>query len=84
MLAANAFVAVNLTSRADSSAVGIGRKYARADELGIPLGITIDFDTVKKQTVCAQSFARLSLIFFCQVTLRDRDSMTQVRIAVRT
>ena len=42
----------------------IGRRYARADEAGIPLGITIDYDTLKEDTV----------------TLRDRDSWGQIRV----
>jgi glycyl-tRNA synthetase len=46
----------------DSSG-SIGRRYARADEIGTPLGITIDYQTLEKGTV----------------TLRDRDSWTQVR-----
>jgi glycyl-tRNA synthetase len=41
----------------------IGRRYARADEIGIPVGITVDYDTLKDDTV----------------TIRDRDSWTQVR-----
>jgi glycyl-tRNA synthetase len=41
----------------------IGRRYARADEAGIPLGITIDYETLKDDTV----------------TIRDRDSWQQVR-----
>lgn len=41
----------------------IGRRYARADEAGIPLGITVDYDTLKDNTV----------------TLRDRDSWNQIR-----
>ena len=41
----------------------IGRRYARADEVGIPLGITIDYETLKDNTV----------------TIRDRDSWQQVR-----
>ncbi|MEM2093546.1 MAG: glycine--tRNA ligase, partial [Candidatus Bathyarchaeia archaeon] len=41
----------------------IGRRYARADETGIPLGITIDYETLKDDTV----------------TLRDRDTWKQVR-----
>jgi len=41
----------------------IGRRYARADEVGIPLGITIDYDTLKDGTV----------------TIRDRDTWRQVR-----
>lgn len=41
----------------------IGRRYARADEAGIPLGITIDYETLKNDTV----------------TIRDRDAWKQVR-----
>ncbi len=44
----------------------IGRRYARADEAGIPLGVTVDYDTLKDHTV----------------TLRDRDSWTQIRVPV--
>jgi glycyl-tRNA synthetase len=44
----------------------IGRRYARADEIGIPLGITIDYDTLKDDTV----------------TIRDRDSWKQVRTSI--
>jgi glycyl-tRNA synthetase len=46
----------------DSSG-SIGRRYARADEAGTPLGITIDYQTLEDGTL----------------TLRDRDSWTQVR-----
>jgi len=41
----------------------IGRRYARADEAGTPLGITVDYETLKDGTV----------------TIRDRDSWKQVR-----
>jgi glycyl-tRNA synthetase len=44
----------------------IGRRYARADEAGIPLGITVDYDTLKDGTV----------------TIRDRDSWRQVRTPI--
>ena len=44
----------------------IGRRYARADEIGIPLGITIDYKTLEDDTV----------------TIRDRDSWKQVRTRV--
>lgn len=47
----------------DDSNTSIGKKYARNDELGTPFGITIDFETIKDQTV----------------TLRERNSMRQVR-----
>ena len=45
----------------------IGRRYARADEAGTPLGITVDYDTLKNDTV----------------TIRDRDSWKQVRTEAR-
>jgi glycyl-tRNA synthetase len=45
----------------------IGRRYARADEIGSPLAVTIDYDTLKDGTV----------------TLRDRNTWIQERIAVR-
>lgn len=44
----------------------IGRRYARADESGTPLCITIDYQTFKDDTV----------------TVRDRDSWRQIRIAI--
>jgi glycyl-tRNA synthetase len=45
----------------------IGRRYARADEAGVPLGITIDYDTLSDGTV----------------TIRDRDSWRQVRSPIK-
>ena len=44
----------------------IGRRYRRQDEAGTPFGITIDHDTMEDNTV----------------TLRDRDTMQQVRIDI--
>jgi len=44
----------------------IGKRYRRQDEIGTPYCITIDYDTLTDQTV----------------TIRDRDSMTQQRIAI--
>jgi glycyl-tRNA synthetase len=44
----------------------IGRRYRRQDEVGTPFGITVDFQTLEDQTV----------------TLRERDSMKQERIAM--
>lgn len=45
----------------------IGKRYRRQDELGTPYCVTIDFDTLENDTV----------------TLRDRDSMQQERVAVK-
>jgi len=42
----------------------IGRRYRRQDEVGTPFCVTVDFDTVEDR----------------QVTVRERDSMTQDRI----
>ncbi len=44
----------------------IGRRYARADEVGVQLGITVDYNTMKDDTV----------------TVRDRDSWKQIRCPV--
>ncbi len=44
----------------------IGRRYRRQDEAGTPYGITVDHQTMEDNTV----------------TLRDRDTMEQVRISV--
>ncbi len=44
----------------------IGKRYRRQDEIGTPFCITVDFDTLEDNCV----------------TLRDRDSMEQIRIAV--
>ncbi len=44
----------------------IGRRYRRQDEIGTPLCVTIDFDSLEDR----------------QVTIRDRDSMAQVRVAI--
>jgi len=45
----------------------IGRRYARVDEVGVPLAITIDYQTLEDDTV----------------TLRDRDTWKQVRVPIK-
>ncbi|MBS7629498.1 glycine--tRNA ligase, partial [Candidatus Bathyarchaeota archaeon] len=44
----------------------IGRRYARADEIGVPVAITVDYDTLKDDSV----------------TVRERDTWEQRRIGV--
>ena len=44
----------------------IGKRYRRQDEIGTPYAVTIDFDTLEDNTV----------------TLRDRDSMEQIRLKI--
>jgi len=50
----------------------IGKRYRRQDEIGTPLCITVDFDTVGDAEKAGDG---------C-VTVRDRDTMEQVRIPV--
>lgn len=50
----------------------IGKRYRRQDEIGTPLCITVDFETVGDGEKSADN---------C-VTVRDRDSMEQVRIPI--
>ncbi|MDD2615238.1 MAG: glycine--tRNA ligase, partial [Methanosarcina sp.] len=45
----------------------IGRRYRRNDEIGTPYCVTVDYDTLKDGTV----------------TIRDRDSMRQVRAPIK-
>ena len=55
-----------VTSKVDDSGQTVGKRYARTDECGIPFAITVDFDTLNDNTV----------------TLRDLDSMKQVRLPI--
>jgi|TARA_B110000914_G_scaffold61856_1_gene53800 glycyl-tRNA synthetase len=55
----------NLVSMYDSSG-SIGRRYARADEIGVPKCITVDHQSLEDQTV----------------TIRDRDSGEQHRVRI--
>ena len=50
----------------------IGKRYRRQDEIGTPLCITIDFETVGDENTPADN---------C-VTVRDRDTMEQVRLPI--
>lgn len=45
----------------------IGRRYRRNDEIGTPYSVTVDYDTLEDGTV----------------TIRDRDSMRQVRTPIK-
>lgn len=54
---------LGISNRIDDSGASIGKRYSRNDELGTPLGITVDFETVTDRSI----------------TLRERDSTEQVR-----
>jgi len=45
----------------------IGRRYRRMDEIGVPYALTCDFETLEKN----------------DVTIRDRDTMSQKRIKIK-
>lgn len=75
-------LALGIASRSDASSASIGKRYSRfgscieresvfnhpthiyADEIGTPFGVTIDPETLTTQTV----------------TIRERDSMAQIRV----
>ena len=44
----------------------IGRRYRRQDEIGTPLCVTVDFESIEDR----------------QVTIRERDSMAQIRVPI--
>src|SRR5213082_3426206 len=50
----------------------IGRRYRRQDEIGTPFGVTVDFETLGEKDEKLRD----------TVTLRERDSMKQERIAI--
>ncbi|GIX92981.1 glycine--tRNA ligase [Caerostris darwini] len=54
-----------VSHRVDDSSGSIGRRYTRTDEIAIPFGITVDFDSLKEPY---------------SVTLRERDTMEQIRV----
>ena len=55
------------------TAGAIGRRYRRQDEAGTPFGVTIDFDTLGENEDPSLKDT---------VTLRERDSMKQVRVKI--
>jgi glycyl-tRNA synthetase len=55
-----------ITCKVDDTGQSIGKRYARTDEIGIPFGITIDFQTLEENTV----------------TLRELFTMKQLRVPI--
>ena len=54
----------DLATRVDKSTASLGRRYSRADEVGVPFAVTVDFDSLTDGSV----------------TLRERDSTIQIRL----
>ena len=59
-------IKAGISNKVDDTGVTVGKRYARTDECGIPFAITVDFDTLQDETV----------------TLRDLDSMKQIRLPI--
>lgn len=57
-----------MSYKVDDSSGTIGRRYARTDEIGIPFGITVDFDSLKTTPFT--------------VTIRHAETMSQIRLEV--
>jgi len=60
------FTAFNLPSLLNDSSISIGRRYARADEIGVPFCLTVDFESLEDKSV----------------TIRDRITTQQIRVRV--
>ena len=66
-VASEVAAALRETYQIDVDVTGsIGKRYRRQDEVGTPACVTIDFDTLEDRAV----------------TVRDRDAMTQERVAI--
>lgn len=63
----SALTNLDISHKVDNSSGSIGRRYARTDQIAIPYGITIDFDSLKEPH---------------SATLRERESMKQIRAPV--
>mmetsp|Transcript_29806 Transcript_29806/g.41189 ORF Transcript_29806/g.41189 Transcript_29806/m.41189 type:complete len:687 (+) Transcript_29806:124-2184(+) len=61
---AAALTKAGLSRKVDETGSSIGKRYARTDEIGVPFAVTVDHTTLEDGTV----------------TLRERDSMSQVRV----
>ena len=59
---------LGISHKVDTSSGTIGKRYARTDEIAIPFGITVDFDTFKIKPHTA--------------TLRERDTLVQIRVPI--
>ena len=65
--AADALAAAGVSAYLDDGSGSVGRRYARADELGTPFAVTVDFGGAEDGCV----------------TLRERDSTAQLRLPPR-
>ncbi len=61
---ASSLMETDLSVTVDKSTASLGRRYSRADEVGVPFAVTVDFQSLNDGTV----------------TLRERDSTVQIRM----
>jgi len=64
-----ALTLAGLSNIIDTTGNTIGKRYARTDEIGVPYAVTVDFDSLAESGDST-------------VTLRERDTMSQVRIPI--
>ncbi|RUS79990.1 hypothetical protein EGW08_012255, partial [Elysia chlorotica] len=63
----SALTGADISHKVDTSSGSIGRRYARTDQIAIPYGITVDFDSLKEPHTA---------------TLRERETMKQIRAPI--
>ena len=56
-----------ISTKLDTTAISVGKRYARTDELGVPFAVTVDHRSLEDGTV----------------TVRERDSCQQVRVGTK-
>eukprot|EP00095_Tigriopus_kingsejongensis_P005100 maker-scaffold161_size295871-snap-gene-1.26 protein:Tk05100 transcript:maker-scaffold161_size295871-snap-gene-1.26-mRNA-1 annotation:"hypothetical protein TcasGA2_TC013782" len=66
-IVSKALTEAEVSHKVDDSSGSIGKRYARTDEIAVPFGICVDFDSLKTPHT---------------VTVRERDSTLQVRMPV--
>lgn len=63
---ASSLTAAGLANTVDETSASVGKRYSRADEIGIPFAITYDHESAAENTV----------------TLRERDTCAQIRLPI--
>ncbi|KAJ9512986.1 hypothetical protein QJQ45_029195 [Haematococcus lacustris] len=61
-----ALTTAGMSNIVDTTGNTIGKRYARTDEIGVPFAVTVDFQALEDASV----------------TLRERDTMTQIRVPI--
>jgi glycyl-tRNA synthetase len=63
---------IGVSVKLDTTAISIGKRYCRTDELGVPFAITVDHRTIGHTTTPKDN----------TVTVRERDSCQQFRVNI--